>query len=122
MCGRVPFSPPSPAFFVDFLTRAILTGVSLIISNTEQLFMCLFAIYMSSFFLCLLFRFPAYILIGYFGSLLLNCMSCLFILEVKPLLVALFARIFTFTTGCLFHFVYGFLCWQNACILNIQLR
>ena len=95
MCGRVPFSPPSPALFVDFLMIAILTGVSLIISDTEQLFMCLFAICMSSTEVsCLYFDW-----VFWFFVLELYEM---FILEIKPLLVALFASIFSFTTGCLF--------------------
>ena len=38
------------------------------------------------------------------GSLLwlLSCMSCLYILEIKPLLVASFANIFSHSVGCLF--------------------
>ena len=35
-------------------------------------------------------------------------MSCLYVLEIKPLLVALFANIFSYSVGCLF--VYDFLC------------
>ena len=34
--------------------------------------------------------------------LLLNCMNCLYILEVKSLLVTSFARIFSHFAGCLF--------------------
>ena len=34
--------------------------------------------------------------------LLLSCMNCLYILEIKPLLVASFANIFSHSIGCLF--------------------
>ena len=37
--------------------------------------------------------------------------SCLYILEIKPLLSASFANIFSHS----FHFVYGFLCCAKAC-------
>ena len=37
-----------------------------------------------------------------FVFLILNCMSCLYILEINPLLVASFANIFFHSVGCLF--------------------
>ena len=48
-----------------------------------------------------LFR-SARFLIGLFVSLLMSCMSCLYILEIKPLSVASFANIFSPFIGCLF--------------------
>uniref|UniRef100_A0A8D0VIZ6 Uncharacterized protein n=1 Tax=Sus scrofa TaxID=9823 RepID=A0A8D0VIZ6_PIG len=51
-----------------------------------------------------LFRSSAHFLIGLF-VLLLSCMSCLYILEIKPLLVASFAKIFSHSVGCLFIFL-----------------
>ena len=41
-------------------------------------------------------------LLGCLLFLLLSCMSCLYILEIKPLSVALFVNIFSYSIGCLF--------------------
>ena len=46
-----------------------------------------------------------------FGFLLLNCMSCLYILKIKSLLVTLFTNIFSHSVGCLF--VYNFFTMQK---------
>ena len=50
------------------------------------------------------------------GFLSLSCMSCLYILEIKPLSVTLFANIFFQSIGCRlsFHFADGFLCCTKA--------
>ena len=82
----------------SWLVCVALLCISLI-SNVEDLFMCLLAIRTTS----LENVYSGLLSIFWLGCLsLLSCMSCLYILDINPLLVASFANIFSHSIGCLF--------------------
>ena len=111
-CRRFPFSPHPLICYLCFFMMAVLTGVkwylivvscviliciSLIISDVEHLCWP---------FVCLLWRDVYLGLLPIFNNVVwflsLSCMSCLCVLEIKPLLVALSANILLTSTCFLF--------------------
>ena len=107
---RVPFSPHPLQYLLlnghsdqydMMISHCSIYFHSLISSDVEHLFMCSLSICMSSSGKCL-FRSSAHFVIVLFVFLNQNCMSCLYIFQFNPLLVASFANIFFHSEGCLF--------------------
>ena len=89
---------------VRWYLRVVLVCTSLIIRDVEHCFRCLLAICVCSLVQCL-FRSFAHLSIGWLAFLLLSCICCLYILEMKPLSMALFETIFSHCESCLCVFL-----------------
>ena len=122
MKERSLFSVPSPEFIIcrvfndgHLKLTVVLLCIFLIISNVEHLIMYLLAICMSSLEKCL-FTYSFIFVGGCF--ILFDTELCeLSILEIKPLLAALFAKFPPFHSLS-FHFVYSFLFMQKLLSLK----
>ena len=97
--------------------------MSSIFSCVKHLFVCPFAVCISSLEKCL-FSSPVCILIRLFGFLILSFADCLHVLNINLVLDILFASIFSHLGGCLFLFSIVssfFLVWFSCICLFLLL-
>ena len=92
----------SARWYFDLHFPVVLIYSSLMITDTEYIFMCLLAICMSSLGKCL-FKSSAHFKTSFKKKtcLILSCMSCLYILDISPLSDVLFVNIYIIICGIL---------------------
>ena len=107
--GVFPFFYTISSIYCNFFDDGLLTDVTwypiaflICISLVITVLIIFSCAYLPS--LCLLWRnvYLHLLAILWIGYLLLNCMSCLYFADIKPLSVTLFANIFSQYIGCLF--------------------
>ena len=85
-------------------------------SDVDHLFLCMLAICLSSLDKCIFCSSIFFYLLSL--SMLFNCMSHLYVFEVKPLSVTTFESIFSQSVDCFFILFYGFLCCEKLVCLG----